>query len=72
MIVSSKMIEAFLDFVGKANAGKWDDEVVELSADDWARMGDVLRKRRDGGYYDFLSNMQHAAQHSIRLEIQRR
>lgn len=72
MIVSRKMIEAFLEFVSKADAGKWDDEIVDLEAEAWETMRNVLENRGKTDYYSFLQDMTDAAQHSIRMEINRR
>ncbi len=72
MIVSRKMIEAFIDFVYKVGEGEWDDEVVDLEAEEWENMRNILENRNERNYYSFLQNLEAAAQHSVRLEIKRR
>ena len=71
MIVSRKMIEAFVEFIDKANAGTWDDEVVKMTPDEWDRMGEILNNRRGGGYDDFLNDLEYRARHSTTLEIKK-
>lgn len=71
MVVSRRMMEAYLAFVNAAHAGTWDDEVVELDDAEWETMGDVLAHRCNEYSYKWFDDLEYKAQHSIRLEIRR-
>lgn len=73
IIVSRKIIEDFIDFVYKVDAGEWDDEVVDLATESCENrrniLDDILDNQNERDYYSFLQNLEFAAQHSVRLEI---